>query len=67
MTTRYAIKTSAGNYLMACYEPEGSGIVITSDKTEACTWVTIEKAAEVCRYLRKVTSMPVVITSVMED
>ena len=53
--TRYALarSTSEGlQYLAAVYENSGDGIVYTPMRTDAGTYVTIEKAASVCRALR---------------
>ena len=40
-------------YLMAWYEPDHSGIIMTSTRTDACQYATIEKAASVARDLNK--------------
>ena len=40
-------------YLAACYEPTGSGVVYTPLRSDACTYVTIEKAAEVAVALQR--------------
>lgn len=53
--TRYALarSTSEGlQYLAAVYENSGDGIVYTPMRTDAGTYVTIEKAASVCRALQ---------------
>ena len=54
--TRYAISRAIGDhgleYLAACYEPTGSGVVYTPMRSDACTFVTIEKAAEVAVQLQ---------------
>jgi len=34
---------------MACYEPTGEGIVFTRMASEACSYVTLERAAEAAR------------------
>ena len=54
--TRYALarSTSEGlQYLAAVYESSGDGIVYTPMRTDAGTYVTIEKAASVCRALQR--------------
>lgn len=55
--TRYAISRPIGDhgieYLAACYEPTGSGIVYTPLRSDACTYATIEKAAEVAVTLQR--------------
>ena len=55
--TRYAITRAVGDYgleyVAACYEPLGNGVVYTPLKADACTYVTVEKAAEIARHLQK--------------
>ena len=55
--TRYAITRPMGDhgieYLAACYAPVGSGVVYTPLRSDACTYVTIEKAAEVAVALQR--------------
>jgi hypothetical protein len=55
--TRYAITRASGNYgleyVAACYEPIGSGVVYTPLKTDACTYVTFEKAAQIAKHLQQ--------------
>ena len=46
---RYRLVTHDGLYLMACYEPTGEGIVFTRMASEACSYVTLERAAEAAR------------------
>ena len=53
--TRYALarSTSEGlQYLAAVYENSGDGIVYTPMRTDAGTYVTIDKAVSVCRALQ---------------
>ena len=48
--TRFALVYPDGSrYLAASYEPTGSGIKLTDKCEDACSWVTIDKAAEVAR------------------
>ena len=49
---RYSLLTQGGDYLMASYEPTGSGVVLTPNEEDACSYVTMEKAAQVCKELR---------------
>ena len=53
--TRYALaRETAGNglqYVAATYEPTGSGVVFTPMRTDAGTYVTVEKALLVCQAL----------------
>jgi hypothetical protein len=54
--TRYALarSTSEGlQYLAAVYGSLGDGIVYTQMRTDAGTYVTIEKAADICRTLQR--------------
>ena len=54
--TRFALarSTSEGlQYLAAVYGNSGDGIVYTPMRTDAGTYVTIEKAASVCRALQR--------------
>jgi hypothetical protein len=53
--TRYALarSTSEGlQYLAAVYGSSGDGIVYTPMRTDAGTYVTVEKAVSVCRALK---------------
>ena len=54
--TRYALarSTSEGlQYLAAAYGNTGDGIVYTPMRTDAGTYVTIEKAVDICRALQR--------------
>ena len=54
--TRYALarSTSEGlQYLAAAYGNSGDGIVYTRMRTDAGTYVTIEKAVDICRALQR--------------
>jgi hypothetical protein len=46
---RYRLVTQDGSYLMACYGPTGNGIVFTRMASDACSFITLEKAAETAR------------------
>lgn len=54
--TRYAITRAIGDhcleYVAACYEPLGNGVIYTPIRSDACTYVTIEKAAEIAKHLQ---------------
>ncbi len=54
--TRYAIvRPTDGNglqYVAACYAPTGGGVLFTPMQTDAGTYVTVERAAHVCRALQ---------------
>lgn len=55
--TRYAITRAIGDhgfeYVAACYERLGNGVIYTPLKSDACTYSTAEKAAEVAKHLQK--------------
>lgn len=55
--TRYAITRAVGEnsieYVAACYEPLGNGVIYTPLRSDACTFVTIEKAAEIAKHLQR--------------
>ncbi len=55
--TRYALaRETAGNglqYVVAAYGNTGNGVVFTPMRTDAGTYVTIEKAVQVCRTLQQ--------------
>ena len=54
--TRYALARSTPEglqYLAAAYGNTGNGIVYTPMRTDAGTYVTIEKAADICRALQR--------------
>ena len=55
--TRYALARPTAEdglqYLAAVYSPTGSGIVFTPLRTDAGTYVTMEKAISVCRTLQQ--------------
>ncbi len=38
-------------YVSACYETSGSGVKLTENRDDACTYVTFEKAVSVARAL----------------
>jgi len=53
--TRYALACSTPNgmrYLAAAYDNSKSGVVYTLMRTDACSYVTIEKASQVARSLK---------------
>ena len=54
--TRYALARPTAEdglqYIAATYGPSGSGVVFTPMRTDAGTYVTIEKAISVCRTLQ---------------
>lgn len=54
--TRYALARSTSDglqYLTAAYGNSGDGIAYTPMRTDAGTYVTVEKAADVCRTLHQ--------------
>ena len=48
-------------YLAACYAQEGFGLKFTTDRQDACEYVTVEKAAEIARALKSLHGMSVYI------
>lgn len=68
--TRYALSRLLEDqpmYLMACYEPGMDGITYTPDLSDACTYVTFEKAAEIARTLQRLHGYDLMIVVVQED
>lgn len=56
--TRYALACSTSDglqYLAAVYKDSKNGIVYTPMRTDACSYVTIEKACQVARSLEDST------------
>ncbi len=54
--TRYALARSTPDglhYLAAAYGNTGDGIVYTPMRTDAGTYVTIEKAVDICKALQR--------------
>ena len=54
--TRYALARSTADgmqYLAATYGDSGDGVVYTQMRTDAGTYVTIEKAVDICRALQR--------------
>ena len=54
--TRYALARSTADglqYLAAAYGNSGDGIVYTHMRNDAGTYVTIEKAVDICRALKR--------------
>lgn len=68
--TRYALaKEVAGNglhYIAAVYDTNGSGVVFTPMRSDAGTYVTIEKAAQVCRALQQNSYSDLLVVPVEE-
>lgn len=46
---RFALALKDNTYLAACYEATGSGIMLTANAEDACSYVTFEKAASVAK------------------
>ena len=44
---RYALSLQNNTFLAACYEATGSGIIVTENPEDACSYVTLEKALAV--------------------
>jgi len=50
MQMRYLLKSN-DLFVAACYETTGSGVKLTDNRADACTYVTFEKAVSVARAL----------------
>lgn len=46
---RYALLLQDETFLAACYEATGSGIIVTRNPEDACSYVTLEKALAVAQ------------------
>ena len=46
---RYALSLQNDTFLAACYEATGSGIKLTKNAEDACSYVTLEKAMAVAQ------------------
>jgi len=46
---RYALLIQNDTFLAACYEATGSGIMLTKNAEDACSYVTLEKAVAVAK------------------
>lgn len=46
---RYALLIQNDTFLAACYEATGSGIMLTKNAEDACSYVTFEKALAVAK------------------
>ena len=68
--TRYALaRETAGNglhYVSAVYDHTSSGVIFTPMRTDAGTFVTIEKAAQVCRALQQNSYSDLLVVPVEE-
>ena len=68
--TRYALaRETAGNglqYVAAAYDNGSDGVVFTPMRTSAGTYVTLEKAAQVCRALHKNSYPDLLVVPVQE-
>lgn len=61
--TRYSVllHRPTPEYLAACYEPTGSGIITTLQLEDACSWVLPETAARIARHVSEVLNVEVSI------
>lgn len=46
---RYALSVQNDLFLAACYEATGSGIMLTKNAEDACSYITLEKALAVAQ------------------
>lgn len=51
--TRYVISVGE-RWLAALYDTQSSGIALTETRTDACSWVTYERAQQAALQLRKI-------------
>jgi|TARA_R100000084_G_scaffold104781_1_gene61685 hypothetical protein len=59
---RYALSLQNNTFLAACYEATGSGIMLTTNAEDACSYVTLEKALAVAQAVsQSVGQVPAVI------
>jgi hypothetical protein len=67
LVTRYTLARAGGDqldYLAACYEADHFGVIYTPEREDACSYVTIEKAAEVAKALQRLHGVDVTIVSI---
>lgn len=50
---RFALALENNRYLAACYEATGSGIMLTTNAEDACSYVTLEKAISVAKAVQQ--------------
>ena len=59
---RYALSLQNNTFLAACYEANGSGIMLTTNAEDACSYVTLEKALAVAQAVsQSIGQVPAVI------
>jgi len=59
---RYALSLQNNTFLAACYEATGSGIMLTTNVEDACSYVTLEKALAVAQAVsQSIGQVPAVI------
>ena len=59
---RYALSLQNDTFLAACYEATGSGIKLTRNAEDACSYVTLEKALAVAQAVsQSIGQVPAVI------
>jgi hypothetical protein len=63
--TRYII-AAGPQWLAAVYDPSTSGVVLTANKEDACSWATIRKPLEIIRYLQEAFEEPLELFAVDE-
>lgn len=61
---RYALQLPNHTYLAACYEATGSGLRITHNSDDACSYVTLEKALSVAVQLSQYLGVPPTVVEV---
>jgi hypothetical protein len=63
--TRYVIAVGF-SWLAAVYDTSSSGILLTEERDDACSWTSCEKAAEVVRQLQDLFTEPLRLQAVEE-
>jgi hypothetical protein len=53
-------------WLAAAYGPDGSGLLLTDRQEDACSWVTVERAAASARLASNFFKNPAVVRAIEE-
>lgn len=63
--TRYSVLIN-DLWLAAAYGPDGSGLLLTERQEDACSWVTVERAAASARIASEFFKIPATVRVVEE-
>jgi hypothetical protein len=63
--TRYSVLIN-DLWLAAAYGPDGSGLLLTDRQEDACSWVTVERAAASARLASNFFKNPAVVRAIEE-